>query len=197
MKLLLPAASTFALALGLVVPSAAAPAVRAEATRYEVDGVHSSVIFKVKHFNAANFYGRFDSVSGSVALDEKSAAASSVEISIAADSLHTGNPKRDSDVKGPDMLSVKEFPAMTFKSKSVKGSGDAFDVEGELTFHGVTKPLSVKVAKTGTGKGMKGETHVGYETTFSIKRTDFGMKYMVGPLGDDVQITISLECVPK
>jgi polyisoprenoid-binding protein YceI len=74
---------------------------------------------------------------------------------------------------------------------------DNTEVTGDLTLHGVTKPITVKVVKVGAGKGMKGESLVGLETTFSLKRSDYGMSNMVGPVGDDVQITVATELAKK
>lgn len=170
-----------------VAPVAAAPAAMA----YTVDTGHSSVIFKAKHNQVANFYGRFDDVSGTFALVDGGA----FDISIKADSVHSGNSKRDDHLKSPDFFSAKEFPAMTFKSKSVKAKGaDSFEVMGDLTFRGVTKPLTVTVKNTGTGEA-RGKKLAGMETTFTIKRSDFGSTYGVPGISDEVELTVSLEGV--
>ncbi len=183
-----------ALFLPLVAPSSVPAPAPAATKTYKIDSVHSSAVFRIKHNNASHFYGRFNDISGTIVYDEANPAGSSVEVTIKADSVMTGNGKRDEHLKSPDFFNAGEFPVLTFKSKGVKkGSGKAeFEVAGDLTIHGVTKPLTVKVAHTGTGKSRDGEV-AGFETVFTIKRTDFGMTYMVGPLGDDVQITISLE----
>ncbi len=179
-----------AAAVSFSVPSASAVApAPARAASYTVDPVHSSVIFKAKHNNVANFYGRFDEASGTFALEE----GGSLDISIKADSVHSGNSKRDDHLKSPDFFSAKEFAAMTFKSKSVKAkSGDAFEVMGDLTFRGVTKPLTVMVKGTGMGEA-RGKKLAGLETTFVIKRSDFGSTYGAGALSDEVEVTVSLE----
>ena len=183
-----------AAAVSLSVPAASAvspapEAAQASAAAFTVDSGHSSVIFKAKHNQVANFYGRFDDVSGSFAL----ADGGTFDISIKADSVHSGNSKRDDHLKSPDFFSAKEFPAMTFKSKSVKAKGtDAFEVMGDLTFRGVTKPLTVTVKSTGMADA-KGKKLAGMETTFTIKRSDFGSTYGVPAISDDVELTVSLE----
>lgn len=177
----------------LVAPSTA-PAPSVAAKTYEIDSVHSSAIFRIKHFEASYFYGRFNDITGTVVHDEANPAGSSVEVTIKADSVMTGNGKRDEHLKSQDFFNAAEFPVLSFKSKGVKkGSGKGeLEVTGDLTIHGVTKPLTTKVSHTGTGKGRGGEV-AGFETVFTIKRSDFDMKFMVGPLGDEVQVTISLE----
>lgn len=171
--------------------SAVAPAAVLAEGSYSVDSGHSSVIFKAKHNNVANFYGRFDEVSGSFALEE----SGSFDLSIKADSVHSGNSKRDDHLKSPDFFSAKEFPMMTFKSKSVKAKGsDSFEVVGDLTFRGVTKPLTVTVKNTGTGEA-RGKKLAGMETTFTIKRSEFGSTYGIPGISDEVELIVSLEGV--
>ena len=174
-----------------VAPAASAVAAPEAAMSYTVDTLHSSVIFKAKHNNVANFYGRFDHVSGTFAL----ADGGSFDIAIKADSVHSGNPGRDDHLRNPDFFSAKEFPTMNFKSTSVKAQGtDTYEVAGNLTFRGVTKPLTVMVKSTGTGEA-RGKKIVGMETKFTIKRSDFGSRYGVegGALSDEVELIVSLE----
>ena len=91
-------------------------------------------------------------------------------------------------------VDVEKYTEITFKSTAVKKTGEqTYDVTGNLTMHGVTKPLTVKLERTGAGPGMKGEYRGGCETTFEVKRSDFGMNTMIGPLGDEVRLTFSLE----
>jgi polyisoprenoid-binding protein YceI len=182
-----------AVALSGNAPASAAPiAAPAAATTYGIDSGHSSVIFKVRHNKVSNFYGRFDQVSGTFELEE----GGMFNIEIKADSVHTGNAQRDGHLKSPDFFSAKEFPTMVFKSKSIKSKGaDALDVTGEVTFRGVTKPLTVTVKKTGTGES-RGKSIAGMETTFTIKRSEFGSTYGApDALSDEVEITVSLEGV--
>lgn len=191
-------AAAGAAAVSLSVPAAravapAAPAPAEATMAYAVDTVHSSVIFKARHNNVANFYGRFDHVSGTFSLADGGA----FDIAIKADSVHSGNPGRDDHLRSPDFFSAKEFPTMNFKSSSVKAQGtDTFEVAGNLTFRGVTRPLTVVVKATGTGEA-KGKKIAGMETKFTIKRSDFGNRYGVegGALSDEVELIVSLEGV--
>lgn len=170
------------------------------AESYDIDAYHSSVLFKVNHMGAANFYGRFNDVSGEVTFDDKNPAKSSVNITVNADSVDTNVKKRDDHLRSPDFFNSKQFPTITFKSKKVEKVNDkAFKVTGDLSLHGVTKTVSFTFNKTGEGKNPKGQKIVGGETSFNLKRSDFGMDYMQGPgmLGNDITLILSFEGVIK
>lgn len=169
----------------------------------EVDAVHSTNVFKIQHAGAANFYGRFNDMSGTFTLDEANPGNSSFHVTIKTESVDTADSKRDDHLKSPDFFNAREYPEITFKSTSVKRGdpsprsdkprGPVYMVTGDLSLHGTTKSITVPVQHVGTGE-MRGTKIVGVETTFTIKRTDFGMNYGVGTaLGDEVEVTISLE----
>lgn len=176
-------------------PEASRAGAPAAADAFTVDPVHSSLLFRVKHMGVTPFWGRFNDVKGSFLIDPERPEASSVDITIPVASVDTHNKDRDNHLKQDVFFSAAEFPDMTFKSKSVSKSGDnAFNVAGDLTIRGTTKPVTVKVMYGGTGKGMKGGQVAGLEGTVSIKRSDFGVSFMVGPaLSDEVEITVALE----
>ncbi len=161
---------------------------------FAVDNVHSSVIFRVKHNGVANFYGRFDEVSGTFLLNKEDASKSVVDIKVMAEKVNTNNAGRDKHLKGNDFFSATEFPEITFKGKSFKKTGDnTFDVTGDLTLRGVTKEITVPFEHTGEGKGRKGIV-AGFEAKFTINRGDYGVSYMIGPgLSDEVMLIVSLE----
>ena len=167
------------------------------ADTFKVDAVHSFVLFSVQHLGIANTYGRFNDISGTVAFDKDNPSNSSVELSVKVESLDTNNSIRDRSLKSPDFFDAKQFPTMTFKSTKVEGSGDTLKVSGDLTIHGVTKPMTVDFKKGGEGKGVFGEIRGGGETRFTIKRSDFGMNFQQGAVGDEVNITLSLEGIKK
>jgi polyisoprenoid-binding protein YceI len=188
-------AITAAAAIALFT-QASTTAERAPGT-YKIDAVHSSLIFKIKHVDTANFYGRFNDVSGSFTLDDDPAKCS-VQIDVKVASVDTHDNTRDGHLKSPDFFNAKEFPTLTFKSTSFAKTGDgAYDVSGDLTIHGVTKAVTVKAAKTGFSDTPKLGARCGVETTFTLKRSDFGMKFMLeqNALGDEVTIIASLEGV--
>lgn len=168
------------------------------ADTYEVDPVHSSFLFRVKHLNVSYTYGRFNESSGTFVLDANDPANNSVSIEIKTDSVDTGNAARDKHLRGPDFFNAAEFPTMTFRSTSFKKKDDTrYDVTGDLTIHGVTREVTFEAELTGVGKGMKGEQRAGWEATIVIKRSDFGMTFMPDGIGDDVTLKISIEGIKK
>ena len=167
------------------------------ADTYSIDAVHSSIGFRIKHFNISYFYGRFNEVEGTVAFSDADASADSLNVTVKTESVDTHNGKRDADIKGADFFNAAKFPTITFKSKSFSKTGEnAFDVTGDLTFRGQTKPITIKLEKTGQGKTMMGE-RIGFETVFTIKRSEYGMTAMPDGLGEDVRLMVSLECTKK
>lgn len=187
--LLAAAAATAA----LLSPRAAAtaPAAPASATAFTVDGVHSSVVFRVRHMNVADFWGAFGNVSGAFDLVD----GGSIEINIDPASIDTRNDRRDGHLRSQDFFSVKEFPELAFKSTSVKKVGEnTFEAAGELTMRGVTKPLTVTIEQTGSAEGRNGPI-AGMRSEFTVKRSDFNMSYGLAnnALGDEVHVIVSLE----
>jgi polyisoprenoid-binding protein YceI len=167
------------------------------ADTFKVDPVHSFVLFSVQHLGIANTYGRFNDIAGTVVFDKDNPSMSSVDLSVPVESLDTHNSIRDKSLKSPDFFDAKQFPTMTFKSTKVEGSGDTLKVSGDLTIHGVTKPMTVDFKKGGEGKGVFGEMRGGGETHFTIRRSDFGMNFEQGEVGDEVNIILSLEGIKK
>ncbi|HRJ50662.1 MAG: YceI family protein [Phycisphaeraceae bacterium] len=169
-------------------PVSASPAA---SPTFKVDAVHSSVLYRIKHLNAAWSYGRFNDISGTFNIDDGGA----IDVTVKTASVDSANAKRDGHLQSPDFFSAKEFPEITFKSTSMTRTGDdTFEARGPLTLRGVTRDVTVSIEKTGEGPGQRGQGKVqGFEARFTIKRTDFGINYMVGPLGDEVTLIVSLE----
>jgi polyisoprenoid-binding protein YceI len=167
------------------------------ADTFKLDPVHSFVLFSVQHLGVANTYGRFNDISGTVVFDKDNPSKSSVEVSVPVESLDTNNSIRERSLKSPDFFNAKQFPTITFKSTKVEGNGETLKVSGDITIHGVTKPLTVDFKKGGEGKGVFGEWRGGGETRFTIKRSDFGMNFQQGAVGDEVTIILSLEGVKR
>ncbi|XVJ58205.1 MAG: YceI family protein [Tepidisphaera sp.] len=173
-------------------PAPSAPAAPALAA-YEIDTVHSSVVFKVQHAGVSNFYGTFQKLTGSLEWDKASPESMKLTATIDAGSVNSANTKRDDHLKGPDFFNAKEHAAITFKSTAVKKTGEGtFDVTGDVTMLGKTKPVTAKVVLTGEKDAGNFGYRVGMEATFTIKRSDFGMTYGVaqGSLGDEVAVTV-------
>ena len=171
--------------------------VAAAADNYKIDPIHSTVIYKIKHFGIGNAYGRFNNPTGTVSLDAD-ASKSTFEFTVQTANLDTANAKRDSDLKGPDFFDVKQFPTISFKSSSVKSSGESkFEITGDLTLHGVTKTITVPIEKTGEGDTKMMGYRTGWEAQVDLKRSDYGINGMPGGIGDDVHLVISFEAVKQ
>ena len=108
--------------------------------------------------------------------------------------VDTAVEKRDTQLKSPDFFNAGEHPTISFKSKSVKKLKEAvYEVSGDLTLLGKTLPITTEVHATGAGKDPWGGFRMGFETSFSIKRSDFGMNFMMGGVSDEVNLTVSVE----
>ncbi|MEK7485339.1 MAG: YceI family protein [Planctomycetota bacterium] len=163
---------------------------------FNIDPVHSSILFRVKHLNVSYFFGRFNEMAGVFTFDSENPTASLLRLEVNTESIDTNNKNRDNHLKGPDFFSAKQFPTMTFKSTTVEKTDtlNQYKVTGELTLHGVSKEVTVDIEHTGSGKANeKFGYRSGFLSTFTIKRSDFGMNYMEGLLGEEIQITVSLE----
>lgn len=165
---------------------------------YEIDPVHSSAIFKIKHESVSNFYGRFNDVSGTFTFDTSSPESASFEVTIKTESVNSGQPARDGHLRKSDFFNAGEHPKITFKSTGVKKVGDKFEVTGDLTMLGKTKPITATVVHTGEKTTPRGEK-AGVEATFTVKRSEFGMNYGIanGGLGDEVGMIVALEGTKK
>jgi polyisoprenoid-binding protein YceI len=169
---------------------------------YVIDKVHSTMGFEVRHL-FSKVPGKFDDFSGQVQFDEADPEKSSVQVNIKAASIDTANEQRDKDLRSPNFFDAAKYPEITFKSKSVKKTGDSTaDITGDLTMHGVTKEVVLKAELLGKGAGMQGKTVSGWEATTALKRSDFGLswnKAIEGTqiVGDDVQIDLRVEADKK
>ena len=163
------------------------------AANYEVDSSHTNVIFKINHLGIADTYGAFMETTGNFNLEDNK-----FEFTIKVDKINTFNEKRDQHLKSPDFFNAKQFPVIKFKGSKVKAlGGDRYEVTGNLLLHGVKKKLTVEVVKTGEGKDPWGGYRQGLHANFTIKRSDFGMKYMLEGIGDEVEIFFSSEGLKK
>ena len=173
------------------------------AKTYEIDKDHSSVSFKIRHL-VSNVNGSFNEFSGKIAVDDKKPENSSVEFTVMADSINTANKKRDEHLRSGDFFDADKFKEITFKSKKVKAIGkNKYQVEGDLTLHGVTQPVTVKVDYLGETKDPWGNTKSGFKTEFKVARKSYGMVWNKAldagslMLGDEVNLTVDVEATEK
>jgi polyisoprenoid-binding protein YceI len=189
-RTLCAAAALGALALAL----GAAPARAAEP--YKVDPVHATAIFRIKHLSVGYTWGRFNDVTGDFTWDDANPAGISFDLHVKPESIDTHNDKRDQHLKGPDFFNVREYPDIAFKSTQVRAlEANNYEVTGNLTLHGVTRPLTLRLEHTGAGKDPLGMYRRGVETTLVIRRSDFGIKALPDGVGDEVRIMVSIEGV--
>lgn len=166
------------------------------AETYSIDGSHTAVVFKISHLGFSNTYGRFNTVEGKFTLDREAVEKSAVSIKVKSESVDTNDAKRDKHLRSPDFFNVKLHPEISFTSTAVKKLSETeFEVTGNMLLNGVTKPLTLKLTKLGEGTDPGGNHRIGFDTTVSIKRSEFNMNYMVGAVGDDVTLMISTEGV--
>ena len=162
---------------------------------YKIDPVHSEVSFKVRHA-LAKVSGRFAKFNGTIKVDAADISKSSVEVSIDAASISTDNEGRDKHLKGPDFFDVEKFPVITFKSTGVKEVAKGkLEVTGDFTMHGVTKRITFPITNAGTQPGMKpGTVMAGFiDGALTLNRTEYGVKYGVPLVGDEVAISLNVE----
>ena len=176
------------------LPSSEAPVHRSGPEIYTIDNVHSSIVFRVKHLDISYFYGRFNECSGEIHWAPGHPDDTSVEFEVKSTSIDTGHEGRDGHLLGPDFFSAKEFPTWSFKSKKFEELGeDRYTVVGDLTMRGRTRELRFEMVKTGEGETARDGKKIGFEAKFTIQRTKFGMDYATTGVGDDVEVTISVE----
>ena len=161
--------------------------------RLRVEPSHTRVLFAVSHMGFSTWFGEFTGASGSLTIDPKNAQVDAVSVSVPTASVSTSNAKLDEELKSAEWLGAAQFDTIRFRSTRVipTGAGTA-DVVGELTLHGVTRPVTLKASFNGAGVNplSKGYT-VGFEVSGDVKRSDFGVKTYVPLIGDDVHLIIS------
>ncbi|MGM1059611.1 YceI family protein [Saccharothrix sp. Mg75] len=160
---------------------------------WAIDPVHSDISFVVRHLGVSKVRGHFGTFEGTIVTAENP-LESTVTAKIDAASIDTRNEQRDAHVRGEDFLDVEKFPELTFTSSGVRAHGEGFLVDGELSFHGVTKAVTLELELNGFGDGMsEGAKVAGFSASTEISRKDFGITG--GPAGAVVgdKITILLE----
>src|SRR5262249_12086095 len=143
--------------------------------------------------------GRFNQLSGDFSIDPDDPNKCSFTMNINTESVDTNNPKRDAHLRSPDFFNAKQFPVISFKSTGVKAVANGYEVTGDLTMHGVTKPISVVLTGGRKAEFPPGVPRTGFSTDLTLKRSDFGVgaEKFAGALGDDVSIAVSFEGTKK
>jgi polyisoprenoid-binding protein YceI len=179
---------------------AVASAAGAQTTSWTIDSAHSQAAFTIRHMGISNVNGRFGNVSGTIKIDPNDLTKSSVNAIIDTTTVDTGVAQRDGHLRSPDFFDSAKYPTMTFVSKSIARSEDGYTISGDLTIHGVTKPVVLKVdAPEKEQLGPDNKLHRGFSATTTIHRQDFGLiwngtlKSGDSMIGDDAKITLDIE----
>ena len=171
-----------------------APAV--QAADYTIDPTHSFVQFKISHLGFSWTIGTFDEMSGNFSYDpEAGPEAQRIEVEVDTASIDSGHAERDKHLRSADFLNVKEFPTATFSSSGYEGDAEGGVMNGELTVHGVTRPISVSVKKIGEGNDPWGRYRAGFEGSVVLDRRDFGVDRNLGPASNQFELYLSIEGV--
>lgn len=190
-----------AVAAALILPptagfaqSSANPA-DVKAGTFAADPAHTKITWSVNHFGFSTYVGQFSSVAGTLKLDPKSLGATSLDATVQTASVGTFVPALDTHIKSPDFLDVAKFPEASFKATSVKPTGErTADIAGDLTLHGVTKPVVIQATFNRGGANPVDKTYrLGFSGKAMIKRADFGIKTYVPAIGDEVTLQIEAE----
>lgn len=187
------------IALALAGPPAGAMpgGPKAAAVPFDIDGAHSTLLFRIRHFGVANFYGRVNGPSGTFLIDPANLEDSFIDVTVEIRNMDAGNESRDRFLMGADFFNAREFPKATFKSKSIRAVDGGFEASGEFMMRGVTLPVTARIADYAESPTERFGYRSGFEATFDLKRSDYNMSKLVeeGTLGDDVRIIAAIEGV--
>jgi polyisoprenoid-binding protein YceI len=174
----------------------AASAAAAQTSTWVPDKAHSEVDFSILHMSLSNVHGRFGNIGGSITLNDADITKSSVNVTIDVTTVDTGQNGRDNDLKSANFFDVAQYPTATFVSTNVAKSASGLTVMGNLTLHGITKPVTLEVdGPTGPVPGADKKPHAGYSATTTVDRTAFGIgtKYPAMMLGNEIKLSIELD----
>jgi polyisoprenoid-binding protein YceI len=177
----------------------AAPALAAD---YAIDPNHTQATFTVTHLAISRVNGKIPVTGGTISVGANG-LPSAISVTLSAKDIDTNSADRDRDLRGGEWFEVDKYPTMTFVSKSVSGTPQSFTVSGELTMHGVTKPVTLAAKEIGKMTDARGRTHVGYSATATLDRRDWGLNWgrttPGGSLvaGNEISIDINAEAVSK
>lgn len=189
----------------IAIAMVAALPILAQADTWQIDPMHTNVEFTVRHMMISNVKGQFQKTAGTITTNGNDPASAKIDATIDASSIDTRVEKRDMHLKSPDFLEVAKYPTITFKSTKVEAEGpNKFKVTGDLTIHGVTKPVVLEVESSGPPiHDPMGNTRAGASATTTIKRSDFGLTWNKALeaggvlVGDEIAISIDVEAIKK
>ena len=187
----------------LAVLIGAASIACAQSTTLNIDPNHSEADFSIQHMEISRVHGQFSHITGTIVLDSKDMAKSSVDAVIPINTVDTGVAMRDNDLRGKDFFNVAQFPTMTFKSASVTPDSGGYKVIGNLTMHGVTRPVTLQMDDPSHPITLQGHIHRGFQATTTLNRKNFGLNWNGllpdgdAMIGDNVKITLDIEAIQE
>ncbi len=168
---------------------------------FALDSAHSSVEFSVRHMMFSKVRGVFGSFSLELTVDDATSLPTLVKAQIDATSIDTKVADRDAHLKSPDFLDAATYPVISFASTAISGKPQAFTIAGNLTIHGVTKPVVLDAQLGGRATDPWGKDRIAYEATTKINRKDFGLTWNQALeaggvlVGEDIEIMLTIQAV--
>jgi polyisoprenoid-binding protein YceI len=175
----------------------------ATSSRWQIDPSHTLAEFSVRHMMFTNVRGRFNAVKGTIVDVADDPTLSSVEVEIDSSTIVTGDEKRDTHLRSADFFDVEKFPAITFKSTRIEGSRENFSMTGDLTIHGLTRPVTLDVTYNGEGTSPWGKTVAGFTAEGKLNRKDYDLNWNVALesggwlVSDQIKLTLEVEAIKE
>ena len=188
------------LAVSVGILALTVPMTMAQASTWKSDPAHSQVDFTITHLSVSKTHGRFGDVNAIIHYDQADVAKTTVQATVSVTSVNTDEPGRDDEIKSADFFDVDDYPTAKFVSTAVSKNGNGLWVKGNLTLHGVTKPVVLNVQKLAQPAGDPGgKQEAKFTATTTINRTAFGIGpgFPPGIVGDEVQLKIDLNAVKQ
>lgn len=188
------------LALAVFAFAFTAPFAMSQSSTWISDPAHSEVDFTVTHLSISKVHGKFGKVKAQLEMNSADVSKSTVTATIDVNTIDTGETARDNDLRSANFFDVANFPTATFTSTSVAKNGDGLSVAGNLTLHGVTKPVTLSVeGPSGPVPGMGGKQHSGFSATTTLSRSAFGIgpKMPAAMVGDEIKLNIDVDVVKQ
>ena len=169
----------------------------AHAANYEIDPAHAFIQFRISHLGYSVLTGRFNKFAGDFTWDKEQPQSSQINVTVDTASIDSNWAERDKHLRSDEFLDVEKFPQATFKSTKYNGDATGGKLEGELTLHGVTKPIVLDVKFIGEGPDPWGGHRAGFSGTATLKRSDFGISYDLGPAAETMDFDLFVEGIKK
>ncbi len=171
---------------------------------YSIDAAHSEITFKIRHLMITNVNGRFTKFEGKMISDSDDFADAEIDFEADIDSINTNNEQRDGHLRTGDFFDAAQYPKLTFKSTSLqKEGGDIYKLNGDLTLHGVTKPITLSAEYGGASNDLYGNARIGFTLTGSLQRKDYGLEWNAAletggvALSDEVKLMLDIQLIKQ